>query len=953
MWNTRQAAGIRPAHTSAKSPYRRAAEEPGVLIWDEADLAVVELNAARALDGRASVIVVHGGPGSGRTTFLDVAVANARGAAAARGEEFSWRAIAGDVRQTVPFDGMRSWGVELERAESVTALDAEEALRDWIDDRLEEGPLLLTADDFQWFDPESVNALVRVMESAEAERLLLIVTVGHFEPFQHVGWQHFMTANQIVDRVELRGFSLETASKVARDIRPEIASGLIRRLWEHTDGNPLFFTSLITRNEPVELARMQHFPAPEGYARAIEVRLATLGHDAIMLARAVSVVGTGWMTLADAAFIAQIADPAAALDVLVSEFIVYQRTDDVGTSIRMVHAVIQASIYQHIPATERLEYHSRAATVAEDEPSELRHRLDAAASHDDALASRLEAASEREHSSGSYRLAAEYLLWSSSVSSDGLERSRRWLESVYESLLAGNLESAREQLPSLQRARDRRTAAMVEGAILVMENHWTEAARVLRAAASESGPDDLLSYRTLVLLAWASMVGGEPTVESLEPLERAESLGRRDDALAGLATITSAMLDRRQYRVMQIQRRLGALAARPAAVPLDDTYWLAWRGFSAVLYGRVQDAIGPLREVSSRMASGLMDVGDGLSNAFLGFGYWLGGEPELAAIQYRKAEALLRPRVNPMTAAYISFGYIGRGDLEHASKLVSDARAVLREAPWDEAVNVLLMASVAELHAAGSTAQRESLLQGLRTDFGEKSDQPSGAVSPMWKLHAAIAHIWAGETDEADQLADSISETDDLEWAPGVTSWLHGLAADRRGDLEQALTHLRQAKGAGTAPLPLFEGHIASDLARVEAEGGEPDAATADGRRAQAIYQRIGATVYLRQEEKSTVMEDIADDPNDAASVLAPPEGSAPPEVFAALSERERDVAVLLARGMSYQQIGRELFITRSTVGFHLSKIYAKTATSTRHELVELIRRPPLSGNARSVVAGT
>jgi DNA-binding CsgD family transcriptional regulator len=43
---------------------------------------------------------------------------------------------------------------------------------------------------------------------------------------------------------------------------------------------------------------------------------------------------------------------------------------------------------------------------------------------------------------------------------------------------------------------------------------------------------------------------------------------------------------------------------------------------------------------------------------------------------------------------------------------------------------------------------------------------------------------------------------------------------------------------------------------------------------------------------------------------------------------------------MSYQQIGRELFITRSTVGFHLSRIYAKTATSTRHELVELIRRP-------------
>jgi DNA-binding CsgD family transcriptional regulator len=911
-----------------------------VLIWDEADLAVVENNAARALDGRASVVVVHGGPGSGRTTFLDVAVAKARDAAVARGDEFIWRPIAGDVRQTVPYDGMRSWGVELDRAENLTALQAEEALRDWIDDLLEDGPLLLTADDFQWLDPESVNALLRVMESAEAERLLVIVTVGHFEPFQHVGWQHFMSANPIVDLVELRGFSLETASSVARDIRPEISTELIRRLWEHTDGNPLFFTSLITRNETAELARMQHFPAPEGYARAIEVRLATLGHDAIMLARAVSVVGTGWMTLADAAFIAQIADPAAALDVLVSEFIVYQRTDDVGTSIRMVHAVIQASIYQHIPARERLEYHGRAATVAEDEPSELRHRLDAAASHDDVLAARLEAASEREHSSGSYRLAAEYLLWSSSVSSDGLERSRRSLESVYENILAGNLDSVRQQLPGLPKARDRRTAAMVEGAILVMDNQWTQAARVLRAAASESDPDDLLSYRMLVLLAWASMVGGEPTLDSLGPLARAESLSRRDDALAGLATITSAMLDRRRDRVMQIQERLGALPHRPAAVPLDDTYWLAWRGFSAVLYGRVQDAIGPLREVSSRMSSGLMDVGDGLSHAFLGFGYWLGGEPELAAIQYRKAEALLRPRANPMTAAYIAFGYIGKGHLEHGSKLLSDARTILREAPWDEAVNVLLMASVAELHAAGSVAQRESLLRGLREDFGEKSDRPNGAVSPMWKLHAAIAHVWAGETDEADQLAASISETDDLEWAPGVTSWLRGLAADRRGDSDQALHYLRQAKRDGTAPLPLFEGHIATDLARVETESGDPDAARAETRRAQDIYKRIGADVYLRTEEVAPVLDEATADPNAVESVPAVSDGPAPLEAFAALSERERDVAALLARGMSYQQIGRELFITRSTVGFHLSRIYAKTATSTRHELVELIRRP-------------
>jgi len=61
--------------------------------------------------------------------------------------------------------------------------------------------------------------------------------------------------------------------------------------------------------------------------------------------------------------------------------------------------------------------------------------------------------------------------------------------------------------------------------------------------------------------------------------------------------------------------------------------------------------------------------------------------------------------------------------------------------------------------------------------------------------------------------------------------------------------------------------------------------------------------------------------------------------VMETLSERERDVAALVLRGMSYAQISRELFITRSTVGFHLTRIYAKTNTRTRHELSELLGR--------------
>jgi DNA-binding CsgD family transcriptional regulator len=57
------------------------------------------------------------------------------------------------------------------------------------------------------------------------------------------------------------------------------------------------------------------------------------------------------------------------------------------------------------------------------------------------------------------------------------------------------------------------------------------------------------------------------------------------------------------------------------------------------------------------------------------------------------------------------------------------------------------------------------------------------------------------------------------------------------------------------------------------------------------------------------------------------------------LSEREAAVAALAVDGMSYAQIAAELFVTRSTVAFHLSNCYAKTGTSNRHELAALARR--------------
>ena len=906
-----------------------------MLHWDGNAVANLDAAIDGALGGQPRLVVIHGGPGSGRTSFLAHAVERAQAAGG-----FVHRTTSGIVKGEIPFRGLHDLGVVIGAevaADAPSSLEAERALREAIDDDLDAGPLLITIDDLQWLDPETVDALSHVVDSAVAERLLVVVTVGYFEPFQHVGWQRLVASSPLVVHLELTALPLDAATAIARELRPEIRDVLVGRLWEHTEGNPLFFTSLLRRTEVADLERMEQLPAPDDYARAIEVRLATLGGGAIDLARAAAVIGIGWMPLAEAAHVAGIADPTSALDVLDREFILERRMAKVGVEVRLVHAVVQASIYQHIPVADRVRLHARAADVAAEEPDELQHRYAAAATYDEQLATRLEAAADVQRAEHSHRLAARYLDWASRISGDGMLRSRRSMDSYYEWILSGSEEFVRDRLPDIRRARDRIGAALVEGVLSVVDNEWLDAIRVLRPV-SASGENSLRAYRIEILLAWSNMGAGSPTAEILPPLERAESMDRRDDALAGLATFTTALIAGRSDQAERIREHMMRLPTRPAAVPMDDTYWLAWQGMGLGFDGRLADAIPPLQEVSARMATGLIDVGDGLSRAFLGWCYLLIGSPDLAAPYLRSAEALLRPRPNPMTATIIAGGYSHRGERERAAELFTAARTTLRDMPWPEAVISLLAAEAGFVHAYGSEDEKAGLLDSYRRDFGSIMDaaQLSGPLALPW---IGLAYLWSGELDTAEQIADALDARGDLSWTSSTANWLKGLVAERRGDEAAAAELLAHAFELTSDSIPILSAHIAADLSRTAAAMGESVFAEESAARAAAIYAKVGASGYLTATADSTL---TGTEPPHGGSSTSTSIGDGPivPGVFGVLSERERDVAALVIRGMSYAQIARELFITRSTVGFHLSRIYAKTGTGTRHELSELVSRP-------------
>lgn len=86
------------------------------------------------------------------------------------------------------------------------------------------------------------------------------------------------------------------------------------------------------------------------------------------------------------------------------------------------------------------------------------------------------------------------------------------------------------------------------------------------------------------------------------------------------------------------------------------------------------------------------------------------------------------------------------------------------------------------------------------------------------------------------------------------------------------------------------------------------------------------------------VFQPLATRAADPAAVIAEASRSWSPVGHLALTDRERDVAELAVYGFSYAQIARNLYVAQSTVGYHLSNIYAKCGVSSRHELTELVR---------------
>jgi len=891
----------------------------GVHFWADSQLDALDDVLGRARSGQPQLLVVEGQAGTGKTALLDELVS--------RAEDFHVLAAEGLEHHQTPMTVLRSWNVDPPQTSdggAAAPFVAAQALREVVDQAAPDRPVLLRLDDLHWADPESVEALTWLLRRTSGDRLLVAVGTRRLRTDKHAGWQHWASGHSHASWLRLTGLGLAHAQELIRWHRPSIRESTAQRLWEHTGGNPLYLTAILEEYDDNRLTQMRMLPAPAAFAQVLGSRVARLPDAAAALLRAVAVLGTGWVSLLDAAAVAVIEDPALAAQVLTDAGLTQLDPLDGTVSIRLDHALVGSAVYSQTPLPHRRELHTRAAEVVTAESVALEHRMAAAEQYDEDLALALQSYATRLYEQRSFRQAGQFQLWSSVLTRSPQRREQRWLESLFYRAMDGDLTTVRAEADKVQRASHHALRALVLGTWAVWERRRQLGIELLGAVSELplEAVDATTRYRVEVLLAWARIGAGHPSALIADSIARAQGLGVTDAGLGDLELVSAGTITCRVQGPAAAVADLPPLPEAAAAVPLRWTNQLAWRGSVRARAGLLPEALADLSEAARRIEDGVTTFGAGSFHGGLAYLQWLGGDWGLARLTFRLAHDISGPRTHPMVLALAPVSQIGEGRFSEADLMIDEAQRALSEAPWFEACQLLLSTRVCRAHAQGSPGERARLLPSLRGTVLDPTSLLGG--SPLLLVHVGLAAVWSSDLALAERCTHELEQTSpQAPWMAPVASWLRGLIAEDRGQTSTALAHLVSAATAMSGGLPLYQAHIWADTARVAGALHRESQALRSRQRAEELYRGLGARPYLDR---------LAAPRQETAQTHGP---------AIALTDREKDVVTLVLDGMSYAQIASSLFITQSTVAYHLSNVYAKAGVRSRHRLTEMVREQP------------
>jgi DNA-binding CsgD family transcriptional regulator len=894
---------------------------------------------ARAAAGYSGALVLLGEAGAGKTALLNetAAAAVAAGMQTARltgVEPETQLGYAGLHRFLLPFtdyleglpdrqrDALRKTFGLIEGPPADRFLVALAVLT-LLADVASQAPLVCLVDDVQWLDPESAVVLGFVARRLYADRVVLLFAVRESagQPAALAG----------LPELAIGGLDHQAAIELLSSLTPERPSPAIAaRIAADTGGNPLALVELARELSPAQLAGSQVLPEPlhvgGSLERAFSRLVSQLPPDTRLLLAVAAAEPTAaqallWRAAGDLGI-----DPDAAASADVSGLAEFTPHEVVFR-----HPLIRSIAYHHAPPQQQRQIHQVLAAVGDGEqPDRVAWHLGMAApGPDEEVAVGLEQAAENARDRGGYAATVTFLLRAAELSADEGQRARRLLAASEAALTAGQpvragvlLEKATPRLGDpLTRAQARR----LQGTIRFALGHASEAPPILLEAARALGPADPHRAREALLEAFeAALYAGWPAsrVVLLEIAGAARAIpagGGRE------ATATDLLLDGFAARAAA-GYPAGAALLRRAIAGLGADDLSPQEGLRALVLGCVAAAELFDDQAQHALAIRLVQIARDLG-ALTVLPVALNNQSTWAEVTAGRFDAAraCSAEAFEISAATGNPGIVGTSGVSEIYELAwrgrePDARrvaaALAREATGTDrgahSIWVQHCLAVLELGLGNWQAALQCAL-GVYED-----DAPFTGAEVLPDLVEAAARC--GETSLAEAALGRLAERAPAAGTPLALGLLARsralLAADGNADAlyEEAIAHLKACRSAPQlARAYLLHGerlrrqrrrHQAGDQLRTAHEMFASMGAEGFAERARAELRATGAR--LRQRMPGTRDE---------------------------LTAQEAQIGRLASRGDSNREIAAQLFLSPSTVDYHLRKVYRKLGVASRTQL--------------------
>jgi LuxR family maltose regulon positive regulatory protein len=359
------------------------------------------------------------------------------------------------------------------------------------------------------------------------------------------------------------------------------------------------------------------------------------------------------------------------------------------------------------------------------------------------------------------------------------------------------------------------------------------------------------------------------------------------------------------------------------------------RGYTSAVGGVALLIQGSLQEALAKFREGLAEQRGELDNSFalaalISCYVWAlyeANELDTAEKLFRQHHDVIGESTLPdfLTVAYLSIARLhdARGRPVKSEAILDEAEAIGRDNGWSRLVSIvnwervrrhIVRGAADQALRAAAPAQTGHRLPRSWIPFGnDVEDQELG------EIRLALAQ---GSLDEVGQRIDEAFKRQRGRTLRQIKLHLlhahQGVLQDDNGSARRALrAALRLARPGRFIRCILDEGPVALQLLHDEYQRALDN----------ANGMRRGSEIEFLELLLKASGTDIGSDPAAVHAMLQP------------LTNREREMLVLLANGISNKDMASRLFVSENTVKFHLKSIYAKLSVTSRVQATTVARQ--------------